>query len=393
MERIAKKIMERMDRNEFAGAAMIVMQHGEIVYSERVGYADIERQTQITADTIFRMASMTKPVVAAAALILAEQGKLKLTDPIHRYLPEYANMKAAILPDGAQSYEEEMIDEQGTRYAVVPAAREIRIVDLLNHTSGLGMGMASQRQVVSAMQPDDSLQERVAKWSGAVLDFQPGSASGYSALLAFDIMGRIIEVVSGLDLQQFLIRHIFQPLQLTDTRFQLSDEQKRRTAALYHAEEGRLLDVTSNNDMALFFDGNRSGYFSGGAGLYSTASDYIQFVKMLAHGGECDGIRILKPESVLALRANQLPEHLAGGGSGTVWGLGVRVIVDEALANTSLTAGSFGWSGAFGTHFWIDPARNLAALLMMNLANIGGAGSVVAYEFEQSVYSAIDRVT
>ncbi|MCQ6557192.1 beta-lactamase family protein [Paenibacillus mendelii] len=372
-------MIRRIDNNEIAGAAAVVLQNGQIIYSQTVGYANMDKKEEVKANTIYRLASMTKPILAVAALLLVEQGKLKLTDPIHAYLPEYAAMKAVVSDRSA--------GENASDYAVEPAERYICIIDLLNHTSGLGMGQVSQEASAKVMSAEDTLEERISKWSTIVLDFQPGTATGYSGLLAFDILGRIIEVVSGLDLQQFLITHLFEPLQMPDTRFILSEEQKKRTAVLYEANEGSLNDVTRTDLLASIVDANRNGYFSGAAGLFGTAQDYLRFVQMLVNEGEYEGVRILKRESIIEMRSNQLPEKLYAG---QVWGLGVRVIVDKENADTSLTNGSYGWSGAYGTHFWVDPEKGLAALLMMNLSNIGGASSPVAKEFEQAVYASCE---
>lgn len=258
------------------------------------------------------------------------------------------------------------------------------MLDLLTHSSGLGSGPASAAEMAKEpQQPADTLAVVAARYAHAPLDFQPGTRFAYSGLAGFDTLGRIVEVVSGMTLEQFLTKRLYKPLGMASTTFAPSDAQRTRLVTLYTRAGGRLVPATNQN---LFVD---SVCFRGAAGLVGTAEDYWRFAQMLANGGELNGKRILSPRIVKMLAFAQLPGGFPGLPPGHGWGLGVRYITDGKATGTLISTGSYGWSGAWGTHFWIDPSQKLVAVYMANETTTGGAGAVSAREFETAVMQSI----
>ncbi|XID94620.1 serine hydrolase domain-containing protein [Paenibacillaceae bacterium WGS1546] len=388
--RIRERLGERIREGKLAGAAACVSKKGRVALCEIQGYADVESGKALLANSIFRLASMTKPIVAVAVMKLAEQGGLALEDPLSRFIPAFGAPQVAV-PHGESSVSPYApnpdspaghIAEQAVAYALTPAVREATIRDLLTHSSGLGQGPIGFRQI-TLPPPGATLADHVPSWVGAPLDFQPGTRTGYSPVAAFDLLGRIVEIVSDMPLDRYLRQMLFEPLGMKDTTFAPSKEQWERVVTMYQSTERGL---SRSADQKPFF---HPTYFSGAAGLFSTLEDYVRFARMLANGGEFEGRRILNPHTVQAMASPQLPESIEGFPSGQTWGLGMRVVTRDHAANTSLTKGSFGWSGAWGTHFWIDPKHEIVAALMINLANAGGADAETAREFESDVMAAL----
>lgn len=371
LDRVHQNIARRIQHREIAGAAALIARDGEIVYSEVQGLAHIESGNDLERDSIFQLASMTKPIIAVAILILVEEGKLHWNDPLSQYIPEFRQPRVSV-PAVSNSHNE-----------IVPAHREITIHDLLTHSSGLGHGASMAMMTMPGR--EDRLAEVIPKWAEIPLDFQPGTQTGYSPLAAFDILGRVIEIVSGETLDRYLSKFMFEPLGMKDTTFVPNSEQQPRVVTLYTKTEQGLI-LAREEDQFPFMGGT---YFSGAGGLYGTLDDYYRFAAMLLAGGKFDGKRILSPRMIQLMSSPQLPDTLPGTACGQVWGLGVRVITDGAATGAPLTTGSFGWSGAFGTHFWVDPREQLVAVLMINLGNAGGAGAVTAREFEIAVMQSV----
>lgn len=377
LSRIHAHIGRRIHDQKIAGAASIVSRDRQVVHFEVQGFADIEAGKLLEKNAIFRLASMTKPIIGVAVLILMEKGRIRLDDPISKFIPEYQNMKVAVPDIQADTI-------TLPPYTTVPASREITIRDLLSHSSGLGQGVIGFAEMLKLMpKPGDTLASHIPLWAAVPLDFQPGTQTGYSPLAAFDILGRVVEIVSGLSLDQYLSRFIFQPLGMTDTTFAPSDAQWQRVMTMY---ESTVQGLVRSLEQKQFIN---TEYFSGAGGLLGTLEDYFRFVQMLANGGELNGRQILSPRMVQLMRSVQLPETIPGFPRGETWGLSVRVISDGSASGAPLTTGSFGWSGAWGTHFWIDPQENMVALIMINLANAGGAGAETAREFEMAVMQSI----
>lgn len=332
LARIGQMIDRRIAAGEVPGTVTLVAQNGRIVHFEARGVMDIETKRPVAKDTIFSLASLTKPVTTAAILMLVEEGKVRLADPISKFIPAYADVKVAVTPA-----------------RTVAVSRPVTIRDLLTHTSGF----VSPAQIPT--EPNATLAEFIPRFAAEALEFQPGTQWTYSNTVAFDTLARIVEITSGQTYDRFLRERIFEPLGMHDTAHVLSAAQKQRLATRY--------DVTSNG-LRKAIRPETPRYFGGGWGLNSTAEDYYRFAQMLLSKGEAGGKRLLSPRAVELMEAVNIPDILPGRTPGTSWGLGVRVISDNAKAGVFLSNGSFGWSGATGTHFWVDPAENLVAVLM-----------------------------
>jgi CubicO group peptidase (beta-lactamase class C family) len=332
LQRIGRMIDARIEAREVPGTVSLVAVDGQIVHFEARGVLDLESKRPMAKDAIFSLASLTKPVTAAAVLTLVEEGRIRLTDPVSRFIPEFKDLRVAVSPS-----------------RTVPASRAVTIRDMLTHTSGL---------VGPAQIPTDqtaTLATFLPRFAKEPLEFQPGSQWMYSNTVAFDTLARIVEIVSGRTYDRFLRERIFDPLGMPDTMHVLDAVRQQRLSPRY--------DVTASG-LRKFERADPPTYFGGGWGLYSTAQDYFRFAQMLVNKGELDGRRILSPRAVELMGAVQIPDTLPGRQSGEAWGLGVRVVNDPALRGVWLSKGSFGWSGASGTHFWVDPEERLVAVFM-----------------------------
>ena len=350
--RIGQMLERRIQASDVPGTVSLVALDGHIVHFEARGMLDLDSKRQMTKDAIFSLASLTKPVTAVAVLTLVEEGRLRLADPVARFLPEFKDLKVAVSPSRTAG-----------------ASRAITIRDLLTHTSGL-MGPP---QIPT--DPAATLTAVIPRFASESLEFQPGTQWMYSNTVAFDTAARIVEVVSGTTYDRFLRERIFEPLGMKDTAHVLDAARQRRFAARY--------DVTASG-LRRFQRSDPAGYFGGGWGLYSTAEDYFRFAQMLVNGGEFEGHRVLSPRAVELMGAVHIPDSLPGRQPGEGWGLGVRVISDNALRNTFLSNGSFGWSGASGTHFWVDPGKRLVAVFMA-----GAPAASLRQDFETLVMQAV----
>ncbi len=364
----------RLDAGEIAGAALRFRRGDELVESADIGFADIAAAAPIERGSIFRQASLTKPVIAVAVLQLIESGAIGLDDPIAAHLPAFAgtSVDAGAPPDWQDA------GEADRAIRIVPAARPATIRDLLTHSSGLGQGPRSAAILAEVCTESQTLAERVDVYAAIPGDAQPGQSAGYSPQIGFDILGRIIEVRTGADLNSAVRASILDPLGMQDTAFELDDEQQRRLVRLYRLDDGALHD-DSAMPAATGMLVNRAGLHSGAAGLLGTADDFDRFARMLARGGELDGIRILDPSTAAMLAAER--------GSGArlfqprrEWGLGVIVAV-QGSADRAL--GAWGWSGAWGSHLVVDPANGTTLVLMINRSDIGGADSPISAELER----------
>ena len=319
----------------------------------------------LTENHIFRLASMTKPITAAALMIQSERGYVRITEPVSRYLPEFAEMK---LYDGTP-------------------AKPVEVRHLLSHCSGVAHDEFGMSEFVKvAAKEGDTLETVVPRYAKMRLPFQPGERSGYSAIAGFDILARIVEVTSGQRFGDFLKENIFDPLDMKDTTFHPTPEQKKRIVELCTTDEK---GVSSSASQSIFPGFPEGGYEAAGAGLVGTLGDYMRFARMLLQRGQLDGVRVLTPRTVEQMASPAMPYTVPGIGDEVCWGLGMRVIRHLNGYSAPLSVGTFGWSGAFGTHFFIDPVLKVAAVYMSNLDNAGGAGAETAFEFENDVISAI----
>jgi len=386
LSRINDVVQRYIGAKEIAGAVTVVARRGKIAHFEAQGMTDLESKTPMRKDGIFRIASMSKPVTGVAILMLVEEGKVRLTDPVSRFIPEFKDMKVAVVKSGPEGTPAP--SGRGApppEITLVPASRPITIRDLMTHTSGLGSGGAGARETnrVAPRDPAETLAAHIPKLGAAPLDFQPGAEWRYSGLEGIDTLGRIVEIASGLTFDQFLRQRIFEPLGMKDTTFVPTDDRKPRIATLYgRSPEGALTRQETPSWLAT------KTYFSGGGGLWSTPEDYTQFAQMLVNGGQLNGKRLLSPRTVELMGSNHVGDLFAASGPGRRgmgFGLTVEVVTDPIAASQRRSAGSFGWDGAFGTHFWVDPKEQVAGVLMIQRS----VNTALNRDFENAIMQAI----
>jgi CubicO group peptidase (beta-lactamase class C family) len=385
LRRINDMIQQYIDSNQISGGVTMVSRRGQIAHFEAQGLMDIESNTPMSKDAIFRIASMTKPVTGVAILMLMEEGKLRLTDPVSRFIPEFKSTKVAMAkpvtpsPPGPNRQ-----PPREPEIYTVPADREITIRDLLTHTSGLesgGWGTPEANRVAPRKSNDD-LAHYIPRLGSAPLDFQPGTQWRYSQLAGLDTLGRVVEVISSLSFDQFLKQRIFDPLEMKDTSFVPTEDRLKRVVTMYRrGQKGNLERIETPDWLAT------KTLFSGAAGLWSTAPDYMKFAQMLVNGGVLNGVRLLSPRTVDVMATNHVADMYTGIGQrlqGMGFGLTVEVVLDSVAAGRRESNGSFGWDGAFGTHFWVDRKEQLVGLLLIQepVAQLGR-------DFENAVMQAI----
>lgn len=364
LTRIDDVMTQYIANHYISGAITAVARHGEIVHFSAQGYMNRENEIDMRDDAIFRMASMSKPITGVAILMMLEEGKLRLEDPVSKFIPEFTNTTVAMLsdPNAAPSRDPDIYK--------TPALREITIRDLLTHTSGLASsGIASRTTARMAPRDTSSNLATYIPTLGAVpLDFQPGSKWQYSLLAGIETLGRIVEITSGMTFDQFLQERLFGPLQMTDTSFVVPSDKLPRLVTLYErTEDGQLVRQDETPSWL-----ETKSLFSGGGGLYSTTHDYMRFAQMLLNRGELDGARILGTRTVELMASNHVGDlygPAANRAEGLGFGLTVEVVLDPVLANTRRGKGSFSWGGAFGTYFWVDPFNDLIAVMMIQTPN------------------------
>ncbi len=341
--------------------------NGELV-SSSIGYADLAGTKEIKGDTIFRMASMTKPITGVAVMQLYEKGLIDLDTPISKWFPAFENMLIA-----EKIENKEVVKARKATVQLTPRM-------LLSHCNGLGVSTVTN---IHNLRVRD-LAESVNNYGTDVLGFEPSTAYAYSATYAFDVLARIVEIESGMPYDMYVKRYIFDPLGMVDTTYLPSDGQLSRIVDFVSSKNSQLSLVKINAKSG--FSGYEDGTVGGGWGLFSTLNDYSRFARMLLRGGELDGVRILKEETValmatvneLSVKENMNPVRN--------WGLSV-IVREKTTASQPLSVGSYGWSGAYGTHFWIDPELGFVAIYMSNISNAGGSGAPTVSEFEACVAS------
>jgi len=363
LQRINQMIQRYIDDGQITGAITMVSRRGKVAHFEAQGQMDLEKKAPMRKDAIFRIASMSKPITAVAILILMEEGKLRLTDPVSRFIPEFKDTKVAIetAPYRPAANGQPARD---AAYYTMPAERAITIRDLLTHTSGLQSGTLGNR--IGARTAPRTMTFDLAKYVPTLgqvpLDFQPGSRWSYSLLAGMETLGRIVEVASGMTFDQFLKQRLFDPLEMTDTTFVPSEAQLARSVTLYDGRDRKLVRIETPGWLTT------KTLFSGGGGLWSTAEDYMRFGQMLGNGGVLNGKRILSPRTVDLMATNHVGDLYAGTGGnnkGLGFGLAVDVVLDNAAAGRRVSNGTFAWGGAFGTYFWVDRKEALVGVLMV----------------------------
>lgn len=353
LKRIAVALRRRIEAHEAPGFLTAIMRGGKIVHFETLGYRNIETETPLTRDTVFRIMSMTKPIVSVAAMTLVEENRLRLTDPVSTYIPAFAKQQIYVGGDG-------------NGMVTAPAKRQVQVRNLLMHTSGLTYGLSAhpvdqlhrQRKVYAQMH--QSLADFAEAAAAMPLMFEPGTQWNYS--ISTDVLGYIIELVSGRRLGDVLQERVLGPLGMTETGFLLRGDQAARLITCYRqAPDGQSLLAVP--DMRPDMYRNADIPHSGGGGLVGTADDYLRFAAMLLNGGELDGVRILGPETVKLMRTNLLPAAVTEQRD-SGFGLGFGVDLHTGARGQYAGEGSFHWSGANRTHFWVDPTHRIVGLSM-----------------------------
>lgn len=379
------EIMEAYVNNqEMAGGALFVRQGENILYRQKWG--------EVEFDSIYRMMSLTKCITAVAVMICVERGLIGLDEPLSTYIPEFKEMK--VMDDERYVFEPEKLKKlplmlltfRMDKVKSKPAQREITIRDLLSHSSGLQQGLVGLLAMTKEIREYKTLREHVLHYTKHCLDFEPGTGTGYSPLAGFDILGYVVSVVSGRSLAEFIEEEICAPLHMKDTTFFLSEEQKPRLVDVYKRKNNQLIKVTgTKDDMAGFMHEKEICFEHGCGGLFSTLDDYANFGEMLLGNGNFRGGQLLKPETVELMHTEAPMQHLEPE-PGFVWGLGMKIRQDPKKANVPATEGTYGWSGAFGTHFLISPKDDLEVVFMMNRSDIGGSGSYISAKVEELVF-------
>lgn len=385
VQKLDQMLEDAVANGEVPGLVAMVMKDGKLVYHSAKGMADVANRRAMKKDDIFRIASQTKAITSTAVMILWEEGKFRLDDPISKYIPEFKNPQ--VLAGFRYS---------DTTFSTKPSSKEITIRHLLTHTSGLGYGMIDgderMRMIYQKAGITDlftteniSIEESVKKLAKLPLHHEPGSKYTYSEGL--DVLGYFIEVVSGMPFDQFLKERIFDPLGMNDTRFYLSNAQAPRLVTVQTYKDGKWgpYPVT-------FYDPEypRKGakrFFSGGAGLSSTTADYAKFLQMYLNGGELEGMRILSPQTIQTMMKNQVGDLMNGD---KYYGLAFGVVTDQGVATGGLgSKGTFDWGGYFNTQYFADPELNIIGLILKQTSGSGN-GDQTGWKFRQMVFTLVD---
>jgi CubicO group peptidase (beta-lactamase class C family) len=401
LARVDRHLKSRyIDAGRYPGAQLLVYRRGKIVHSSVQGYADLERKAPVKEDTIFRIYSMTKSITSVAFMMLVEEGAVAIDDPVHKYIPEWKNLGVFV----AGSH---------PAFLTRPPTRPMQIVDLLRHTSGLTYGF-QQRSNVDAgyrtlktgeMVAPNTMETMISDLAKLPLEFSPGEAWNYS--VSVDVLGYLIEKISGVPFAQFLKDRIFKPLGMNDTDFHVPADKAHRFAACYSADppgELKFHAAERKGTLTLLDDPKTSAYlqpptfFSGGGGLCSTASDYLTFCRALLNRGELGGVRLIGPKTLALMTTNHLPGGLdlpalsrsmfsEATMNGVGFGLGFAVTMNPAQTLIAGSAGEFYWGGAAATAFWIDPAEELITVFMTQV--MPSTAYPVRRELRSMIYAAI----
>jgi CubicO group peptidase (beta-lactamase class C family) len=392
LERIPAAIKAAVDKKQIAGGSALIARHGKVVSFTTIGLQDIEEKVPLSEGTIFRIASMSKPITSIAVMILVEDGKLRVTDRLSKLVPEFREMRVLAPAKDGKSYE------------TVKANREITIHDLLTHTSGLSYRLLN-KPFITRLYADAGVSDGLVETPGTVGDnvrklarlplvCQPGAAWEYG--LNTDVLGHVVEVVSGRSLEQFCRERIFGPLKMNDTWFVLPKEKRSRLSALYAAGADKTIarvgtgPITAGSAVysATYPTRDDSKYHSGGAGLVATAGDYFRFCQMMLNRGELDGVRILKPETVDRISQNQIGDLTLPPPGGGAMGYGFGILTEKYKSDSKDPAGigTLSWAGAFGTFFWIDPKNELIGVFM---CQVFPPDFTLANEFKRLTYEAM----
>jgi len=370
LARIGDHMKRYIDAGKIAGALTLVARRGQVAFLEPLGHLEIERRRPVTRDSVWRIYSMTKPITSVGLMMLYEEGRFQLDDPVHRFIPSWRDLRI-------------FVGGNYPTFKTAPVERPMTIRDLLSHTSGLTYGFMERTNVDAAYRKlgvadqarsGYTLQDMVDTLAELPLEFSPGTRWNYS--VATDVVGHLIEVISGQRLDAYLRERILEPLGMRDTSFVLGEEQAARFAANYERQADGNLKLIDDPEQSNY---RKRSFFSGGGGLLSTAPDYFRFTAMLQNMGELDRVRLLGRKTVELMTMNHLPggqelTDLAQAGmftetayAGVGFGLGFSVMQSPARAQILGSPGEFAWGGAASTAFWIDPVEDLTVIFMTQL--------------------------
>jgi CubicO group peptidase (beta-lactamase class C family) len=396
LDAIAALLQKAVADKKTAGGSAVIARRGEIVYRAAAGFQDVEKKVPIASGTVFRIASMSKPITTVAVMVLVDDGKLATTDPLSKYVPEFKEMKVLV------------VGKDGKTSETVPAAREITLHDLLTHSSGityrfmnkpvLGKLYEEAGVIDGLSEAPGTVGDTVKKLAKLPLTCQPGAAWEYG--LNTDVLGHVVEVVSGKTLEEFCRERVFGPLKMDDTWFILPKEKRSRLSALFAVGPDKTLTRVGDTPptqpgapvyTATYPTNDGSKYFSGGGGMVSTADDYFRFCQMMLNRGELSGARVLKAETVDRMLQNQLGEVRIGFPGADVMGYGFGVLSEKSKETSKDPAGvgTYGWGGAFGTYFWIDPKNQLVGIFM---SQVFPPDFAIGQEVKKLTYDALTPV-
>ncbi|MBC7363575.1 MAG: beta-lactamase family protein [Candidatus Aminicenantes bacterium] len=384
LERLSRVLQSYCDEKGAPGMVVLIARNGKVAYHRAFGKFRLDKPEPMPLDAIFRIASQSKAVTSVAVMMLMEEGKILLDDPVSKYIPEFKETFVAV-----------QAESKGVRgYSVVPAKRQITIRDLLTHTAGIsyGDGPAKEEYLKAGIHgwyltdKNITIGELVKKLAKLPFDAQPGErfVYGYNT----DVLGYLVEVVSGLSLAEFVEKRIASPLGMKDTCFFLPESKASRLTPAYGADENGKIKLIEETAKSPYIYGPRKCY-SGGAGLVATAEDYARFLQMLLNGGEFGGVRILSPKSVELMTADHAGQLYSGGKQG--FGLGFWVVKNLGSSGLPGSVGAFGWGGAYFTTYWVDPAEKLVAVFMTQLLPVPASCADLQNKFRTLVYQAIEK--
>ena len=380
LQRLSSAMKRAVDEGKVGGVVTLVARKGKVVHYENFGQLDREKHVSMPKNAIFRIASMSKAITTTAAMMLVEEGRLLLEDPVSKFIPAFR--KTTVMAASTTS---------GPDVASVPARREITIRDLMTHTAGISYGsgpLEAQYKAANVYMwyfadKDETIATTIERLTTLPFASQPGERYVYG--FSSDVLGVVVERASGLSLDEFFRTRIFEPLKMTDSSFYLAPEKASRFATVYSAAAP---DLTRAPEQGMgqgdYVKGPRKSY-SGGAGVLSTASDYARFLQMLLNGGELDGVRLLGPKSVQLMTSNHVGNLYQEGRFG--FGLGFEIVEHVGRSGRAGSVGEFGWGGAYYTKFWVDPVEKIVAVFMTQL--LPSAGSALQDQFRVLVNQAV----
>ncbi|WPV68143.1 serine hydrolase domain-containing protein [Chitinophaga sp. LS1] len=388
-QRIDNLAKALIDKKQAAGIDILILKDGKPFYSKAFGYADVERKLPMHTDHIFRIASQTKAITSLAAMMLWEEGRFMLDEPVSKYIPDFRNTRVL-----------DKFNASDSTYTTIPALREITIRDLFRHTSGLSYPVFSGNPEINAIYAKagiatgigskGSLKDQIALLAKQPLVNQPGDRFTYG--LNSDVLGYLVEIWSGLPLDEFFYKRIFEPLEMKDTYFHLPQQKADRLVALSVKNKS---DSNYKNVNKLIYEGNdpnyplmKNIYLSGGAGLVSTTADYAKFLTLFLNNGQVGGKRLIGAKTLELMITNQLANNIIRPGS-LQFGLGVALVTPENKFMQAISIGSFYWGGIFNTHYWVDPKENLIGLIYTQ--EYDAYSEDIGHLFKNVIYSTLDN--